>query len=90
MIQETDVCMIRELDEYKPKNFMFTSNEEKKYIEETLHIKERDILSLLNLRNCVVMHYSLREADNKHAPFESLMSITAVIDLAIAEKVGEA
>ena len=89
MITDTDFNLVRKLNDYVPKDTMFTSKEEKEHIEKTLCLHERDVLSLRNLRNCVVMNHNIRRLNHDDASMEGLMSITTVIDNYITEKGGE-
>lgn len=90
MIQDTDLNLVRKLNSYEPKDDLFTSETEVKQIENTLQLRERDLLSLKNLRNCVVMNHSIRRLNNENPSMISLMSITTVIDMHIIKQGGEA
>lgn len=90
MITETDFNLVRKLNDYEPESSMFTNDTEVKQIENTLQLRERDLLSLKNLRNCVVMNHSIRRLNNENPSMNSLMSITTVIDMHIIKQGGEA
>ena len=80
MITKTDYEMILKLDEkFKPKNKGFISGEEIIQIKNGLQIKERDILSLRNLRNFVVLYYSIEKKDNME-DMDKMSAIVSVID----------
>lgn len=93
MITQTDFQLIRQLDNYHPATEGVTSTEEVKLITDTLQLRERDILSLRNLRDMYMLHYSLRVRNMQGAERKTLsvlsdamMSVTFVIDLFLMEK----
>lgn len=88
MITETDFNLVRKLNDYEPENSLFTSETEVKQIENTLQIRERDLLSLRNLRNCVVMNHTIRRLNKDNPSIKGLMSITTVIDAHILKLGG--
>ena len=91
----TNFQMLRELlEKYHPKQRGWSSEEEIKLIEETLHIAEMDILALRNLRDFTVMFLS-REAKEKETTknimenWDRMSAITHIIDIEILNKGGE-
>ena len=90
MVTKTDYELLGGLKDYTPKDSLFTSGEEMKLIQDTLQLQDRDVLSLRNLRNYVMLCY-LEKAHRYEDRFckeamdlsQAMYSITAVIDDAI-------
>lgn len=86
MNEKTDFQMLKDLKDFFPESFGIISGEEKKLIEKTLEIRKRDVLSLRNLRNFVVLFYD-RERDANHEDMirdrDKMSAICAVIDSAL-------
>ena len=82
----TNFLMLKELLEekkFEPKNHGVLQDEEAKFIEDTLCIREMDIISLRNLRDFTVMFLDILRDNKKDdgRDFMDIMSgITAVID----------
>lgn len=96
MITQTDSQLIQQLDTYRPATKGVTSTDEIRLISDTLQLRERNPLSLRNLRNTYVLTYNLRQLQMKGASAadflamsDAMMSVTFVIDLFLIQK-GEA
>ena len=88
MITKTDFQLLCGLDNFKPKRFFVINAAEKKQIRDALQISERDILSLRNLRNLVVI-YMMGKDDATSEDVDKCSAITSVIDDAIINLGGE-
>lgn len=86
MNEKTDFQMLKELQDFFPETIGIISGEERELIEKVLEIKKRDVLSLRNLRNFVVLFYD-RERDATHEDMirdrDKMSAICAVIDSAL-------
>lgn len=84
---QTNFQMLRELlQTYHPQERGIVNAEERKLIEETLHLAEMDILALRNLRDFVVMYVSHKDAIDE---YDKMSAITFIIDTEIINKGGE-
>ncbi len=83
----TNFQMLRELlKEYHPKKRGIASAEERKLVEETLCIKEMNVLALRNLRDFTVLFLGKSvEAED----WDRLIAIASIIDAEIIQKGGE-
>lgn len=84
---KTNYQMLVKLDkEYHPKKFGFIADDEYELIAETLELEDRDGLSLCNLRDMVVMEYTIQhtmgreEGKNTREVMDKMSAVTYVID----------
>ena len=79
--------MLMELRDFYPENRGYISHEEMSIIRDTLNIRDRDVLSLRNLRNFVVLFYSRdREGNSLDVTMresDKMSAICGVIDSAL-------
>lgn len=81
---KSNYLMLKDLEKvYNPKNFGFISADETDLILNTLCIKNQTDLGLMNLRDFVVLFYSLRiekEAEEWRKYSDKMSAICRVID----------
>ena len=82
MITKTDYEMLLDLNrKYEPKRRGFCNNEECLLIKSELQIKERDILSLRNLRNTAVLYFSdEQDPDKLIEKMDKMGAVCSIID----------
>ena len=69
------------LNSYRPKDDMFTSNEECELVIEKLGLKKLSLYEMCACRNAVVQFYSDKRHTNRLEDFMTpMMSVTAAID----------
>ena len=69
------------LNSYRPKDDMFTSNEECELVIEKLGLNKLSLYEMCACRNAVVQFYSNKRHDNRLEDYMTpMMSVTAVID----------
>lgn len=84
---KTNFAMLRELlEQYKPIERSVVNRDEVRLIEDTLCLKEMDILQLRNLRDFTVAH--LGRSDDL-INWDRMSAITYVIDCCIVDLGGE-
>ena len=84
---KTNFAMLKELlERYKPERRGIVNYDEIRLIEDTLCLKEMDILQLRNLRDFTVAH--LGRSDDL-VDWDRMSSITYLIDCRIVELGGE-
>lgn len=84
---KTNYLMLRDLMEvYKPKRRGFYTNEEVQLIANTLHLDEmKDEIQLRNLRDFVVLFFSLESQDKPNFEnMDKMSAITCIIDNMLA------
>ena len=95
MCSKTNYQMLKELEkQYKPEKYGWMNAKEQELVSSILEIKYRDILDLRNLRDIVVMFYSLltREQEKVRGTninMDKMSAITYLIDSRIVELGGE-
>ena len=86
-LDETDFQLLRDLKDFYPQHRGILSGSETGIIRSQLRIRERDILSLRNLRNLTVMFYSREREGESHDEAmrrtDKMSAICAVIDEAL-------
>ena len=86
-IQKTNMQMLKELLEvYKPKEPCFVNGDEARVIREKLELDERDVISLRNMRDTVVLALGIKATPEDT---DRMSAITYIIDDAILNKGGE-
>lgn len=80
------LMLIKLLDVYKPKRRGIMSEEEYVLISETLHLKERNVIDLRNLRDFVV---ALLSRDDDMKTLDKMSAITHVIDIQLVGRGAE-
>lgn len=84
---KTNYLMLRELlEQYRPEKRGVINRDETRLIEETLCLKEMDILQLRNLRDFTVAH--LGRSDDL-VDWDRMSAIVYMIDCCIVELGGE-
>lgn len=84
---KTNFLMLRDLlEQYTPEHRGIVNNEEVKLIENTLCLKEMDILQLRNLRDFTVLHLGHFE---DLVDWDRMSAIVYVIDCHIVDLGGE-
>lgn len=90
---KTNAMMMRELTrDFEPETFGILSGAEVDKVRNTLELKSRDIRSLRDLRDMVVLYfkaYGESIDQNEFTRMDKLSGITAVIDSEIWNKGGE-
>lgn len=92
---KTNYQMLKELEkQYKPEKFGWMNPKEQELVSSILELNNRDILNLRNLRDMVVMFYSLiMEKEQKvrgtNTNMDKMSAITYLIDSKIVELGGE-
>jgi len=81
---KTNFQMLRQLDEFQPKEFGIISEQEVKLIKETLCLEEMDELALRNLRDFTVLYCNCQIDDSdlqdERAIIDKMSAVTYVID----------
>lgn len=95
MCSKTNYQMLKELEkQYKPEKYGWMNAKEQELVSSILEIKYRDILDLRNLRDIVVMFYSLLTREQEkvcvtNINMDKMSAITYLIDSRIVELGGE-
>lgn len=80
--------MLRNFENFKPQNRGLVNEEEIEVIEKHFYIKERTDVELQNLRDFVVMYYTMK-MERKNADYFNQMDIMSAITFIIdSEKVN--
>lgn len=81
---ESNYQMLLAFKDFKPKKFGFINVKEAKQIVKHFHIEERSDVELQNLRDFIVMYYTMKidkkDMDNYLTQMDIMSAITYVID----------
>ena len=96
-VSNTDINLVRDtFKNFEPKDLGIISNDEMKMLDIMLELDGRDVLSLRNLRNCIVMYHMIHtDPKESLSPKEqirandTLSAVVAAVDAKIIRLGGE-